>query len=177
MNTSLADWLQGWGTVAGSIFSAIAAITALALYWREVANRRKDTEDSATRQARNVLVTIETPSRPTRLERIQVVAHNFTEEVIINLYVRVHRRDSGAEVMWLSHDIFEPGLRSVRKLKLDPVMQCNRPESPPDLFEFNYWFTDSRGYNWHRMDRQLPTLTDNPPYVEWENFEELRTRP
>jgi hypothetical protein len=175
MNTSLADWLQSWGTVGGSVFSAIAAITALALYWREVSNRKRDIEDSATRQARNVLVTIDTPRRPTHLEQIGIVTYNFTEEVILDLYVYVCRRDSGARVMELSSDVFEPGQRLSRDVKLDPVMQCDRPEDPSELFEFNYWFSDSRGYNWHRLDRQPPQPTANLPSAEWEIFKNLRT--
>src|SRR5579859_2185879 len=101
-NSSLADWLQGWGTVAGSIFAAIAAITALALYWKEVDNRRKDLHDLATLQARNILVTIDTPSRPTQLEQIQVIAYNFTSEVVLSLYIRIHRLDTRSEVTWMS---------------------------------------------------------------------------
>lgn len=83
MNPTLADWLQGWGTVAGSVFSAIAAIAALALYWHEVRNRRSDVEDAVARQARGVLVTIDTPSRPTQIEKMDAIVHNFTTEVIL----------------------------------------------------------------------------------------------
>src|SRR6266478_2275174 len=133
-NSSLADWLQGWGTVAGSIFSAIAAITALALYWREVDNRRKEIHDSATLQARNVLVTIDTPSRPTQLEQIQAVAYNFTNEVILSLYIRIHRIDTGSEVVWMSSDVFQPGKIWTKDVTLQPIMQCDRPEHPPELF-------------------------------------------
>jgi hypothetical protein len=169
-NSSLADWLQGWGTVAGSIFAAIAAITALALYWREVENRRKDIEDSVTRQARNILVTIDTPSRPSQLDQIKVVAHNFTDEVVLSLYIRIHRLDTGAEVTWMSSDVFEPGKEWVREVRLEPVMQCDRPEHPPEMFIFNYWFTDSRGRHWHRVDRQPPEKMVNLPSVEWASY-------
>jgi hypothetical protein len=169
-STSLADWLQGWGTVAGSIFAAIAAITALALYWREVSYRRKDTEDTLTRQARNVLVTIDTPSRPTQLDEIKVVVHNFTDEVILSLYIRIHRLDMGSEVTWMSSDVFEPGRSWSRDVTLQPVMQCDRPEHPPELFEFNYWFTDARGSHWHRVDRQPPERIENLPSLEWAGF-------
>lgn len=170
MNTSLADWLQGWGTVAGSIFSAIAAITALGLYWREVSNRKNDLQDQITRQARNVLVTIGTPRRPTQLEHIEVVAHNFTDEVVLSFYCRVYRRDSGAEILWISSDVFVPGRKLVREVTLDPVMLCDRPEDPVQLFEFNYWFTDARGYSWHRKNRDSPELIKSPPSEEWERF-------
>jgi hypothetical protein len=166
-NSSLPEWLQGWGTVAGSVFAAIAAITALALYWREVANRRKDVDDLVTRQARNVLVTIDTPSRPAQLHEIKVVAHNFTDEVILSLYIRVHRLDSGAEVTWMSSDVFEPGRKWTKDVNLEPIMQCDRPEHPPEMFEFNYWFTDARGCHWHRVDRQQPERIDNLPSLEW----------
>jgi hypothetical protein len=169
-DSSLADWLQGWGTVAGSIFAAIAAITALALYWREVDNRRKDVQDSVTLQARNVLVTIDTPSRPTQLEQITVVAYNFTNEVILSLYVRIHRLDTGSEVKWMSSDVFQPGKIWPVEVTLKPIMQCDRPEHPPDLFKFNYWFTDSRGNNWHRVDRQLPERIERSPYAEWASY-------
>jgi hypothetical protein len=156
--------------VAGSVFSAIAAVTALALYWREVANRKRDLEDRLNRQARNVLVTVDTPRRPTQLEQIKIEAHNFTDEVILSFYYRVYRRDSGAEVLWFSSDVFEPGRNWVREVRLDPVMHCDRPEDPVDLFEFNYWFTDARGYNWHRVDRDSPQPIKNFPYEEWKNF-------
>jgi hypothetical protein len=174
MHTSLADWLQGWGTVAGSVFSAIAAITALALYWREVNNRKNDLEDRINRQARNVLVTVETSIRPTQLEQIQVIAHNFTNEVVLGFCYRVYRRDTGAEVMQLNSDVFEPGHRWIREVRLDPVMRCDEPEDPPHLFEFNYWFTDARGYNWHRLDRNQPELIKNAPSEEWERFGDIR---
>jgi hypothetical protein len=170
MVTSLADWLQGWGTVAGSIFSAIAAITALALYWREVSNRKNDLQDQMTRQARNVLVTIGTPRRPTLLEQIEIIAHNFTDEVVLSFYCRVHRRDSGAEVLVVSSDVFVPGRKLVREVTLDPVMLCDRPEDPVHLFEFNYWFTDARGYSWHRINRDSPKRIASLPSEEWESF-------
>lgn len=169
-NPSLPEWLQGWGTVAGSIFAAIAAITALALYWRESANRRKDIEDLVTRQARNVLVTIDTPSRPAQLDEIKVVAHNFTDEVILSLYIRIHRLDSGAEVTWMSSDVFEPGRIWAKDAKLEPIMHCDRPEHPPEMFQFNYWFTDARGCHWHRVDRQPPERIENLPSLEWASY-------
>jgi hypothetical protein len=169
-NPSLAEWLQGWGTVAGSIFAAIAAITALALYWRETANRRKDVDDLVTRQARNVLVTIETPSRPAQLDKIRVVAHNFTNEVILSLYIRIHRLDTGAEVTWMSSDVFQPRQEFPKDVKLEPIMQCDRPEHPPEMFEFNYWFTDARGCHWHRVDRQPPERIENLPSLEWGSY-------
>jgi hypothetical protein len=168
--SSLPDWLQAWGTVAGSIFSAIAAATALVLYWREKTNRRQDLEDVITRQARNLLVTVETPSRPTRLQNIQVVAHNFSDQVILSLYIRIHRHDLRTEVTWMSSDVFAPGGTWTRDVTLDPVMQCDRPEHPPELFEFNYWFTDARGRHWHRVDRQPPRQIFDLPSVEWANF-------
>jgi hypothetical protein len=176
VHPSLADWLQGWGTVAGSIFSAVAAVTALALYWREVSNRRQDVRDLLLRQARNVLVTIETPSRPTRLERVQVVAHNFTDEVILSLYIRIYRRDLGTEVVWMSSDVFDPGKAWARDVDLDPIIHCDRPEHPPELFEFHYWFTDARGQHWYRVDRQPPELICEQPSVEWARFRHLPRR-
>jgi hypothetical protein len=170
VNPSLAEWLQGWGTVAGSIFAAVAAVTALALYWRETANRRKDLGDLFTRQARNVLVTVDTPSRPAQLSEVKVVAHNFTDEVIVSLYIRVHRLDTGVEVTWMSSDVFEPKSTWSRDVKLEPIMVCDRPEHPPEMFEFNYWFTDARGRHWHRVDRQLPERIENHPSLEWASY-------
>jgi hypothetical protein len=168
--SSLAQWLQGWGTVAGSIFAAIAAVTALALYWRESNNRRRDVDDLLTRQARNLLVTIETPSRPTQLSEIQVVVNNFSDEVILSLYIRVNRLDTTAEVTWMSSDVFNPGSVWTKDVELAPVMQCDRPEHPPEMFEFNYWFTDARGCHWHRVDRQPPQRIESLPSVEWASF-------
>jgi hypothetical protein len=174
VNTSLADWLQGWGTVAGSVFSAIAAITALALYWREISNRRLDQQDRITRQARNVLLTIIAPRRPAQLEEVTVVASNFTDEVILSFCYRVHRRDSGAEVLSFSSDVTEPSFKWDREVRLEPVMRCDKPEDPVSLFELNYWFTDARGNNWHRMDRDPPERTQNLPFEEWAEFSNTR---
>jgi hypothetical protein len=164
---TLADWLQGWGTVVGSSFSAVAAIAALALYWREVKYRNHDAEEITALQAQGVLVTIETPSRPQRLDSIELIAHNFSDQVILSLYVRLYRRDFRQEVTWLSSDVFPPGGRWVRQITLDPVMICDRPEHPPELFEFHIWFTDARGRNWHRVDRQQPVRITSSPAVEW----------
>jgi hypothetical protein len=176
-NSSLADWLQGWGTVAGSTFSAVAAITALALYWREISNRRLDLDDLLASQARNVLVTIYLPrnvsklQKITQLQKIEVVANNFTDEVILNLYVRVHRLDTGAEVTRMASDVFRPRREwSKGKIKLDPIIYWDRPYAPQDLFLFNYWFTDARGQHWHRVDRQPPQRISNTPEIEWASY-------
>jgi hypothetical protein len=166
-NPTLADWLQGWGTVVGSIFSAVAAIAALALYWREVQNRALDSKESAVRQAQGMLMTIETPSRPEQLVTIEVVTTNFSDQVILSLYTRLYRRDTRQEVTWFSSDVFPPGFRWVREITLEPVMKCDRPEHPPELFEFHMWFTDAKGKNWHRVDREQPSRIVNSPAEEW----------
>lgn len=104
------------------------------------------------------------------LDEIKVVAHNFTDEVILSLYIRIHRLDTGAEITWMSSDVFEPGKMWARNVKLEPTMQCDRPEHPPEMFEFNYWFTDARGCHWHRVDRQPPEQIENLPSLEWASY-------
>jgi hypothetical protein len=164
---NLTDWLQGWGTVSGSIFSAIAAITALSLYWRETRYRKAETADLDTRQARAMLVTIDTPSRPRELETFDVSVHNFSDQVILNFYIRLYRVDTGGEVTWMSADILTPGQHWVRSVTMEPKMICDRPEHPPLLFEFHVWFTDARGVNWYRRDRRQPKRTTVEPGEAW----------
>jgi hypothetical protein len=48
----VADWLQGWGTVAGAVFSALAFLATLGLLLHEIRVRRRDEEDPMAQQAR-----------------------------------------------------------------------------------------------------------------------------
>ena len=70
----------------------------------------------------------------------------------------------------MSADVFDPGKAWSRDIDLDPIMRCDRPEHPPELFEFNYWFTDARGQHWHRVDRNPPDRISELPSVEWARF-------
>lgn len=115
-------------------------------------------------------MTIETDVRPTHLEEVEFKAHNFTSEVVLSFCYRIQRRDSGVEVSRLTSDVFPPSEKWSRKVRLDPTMQLDKSEDPTDLFEFNYWFTDSRGYNWHRVDRNQPEQIMSTPAEEWERF-------
>jgi hypothetical protein len=53
----LADWLQGWGTVAGAAFSALAFLATLGLLMHEIRVRRRDEQDRMASQARLVTTT------------------------------------------------------------------------------------------------------------------------
>ena len=37
----MTDWMQGWGTVAGALFSALGFVAAVSLLWHEVRTRRR----------------------------------------------------------------------------------------------------------------------------------------
>lgn len=118
-------------------------------------------------------MTIETPSRPEQLDAIDVVVKNFSDQVILNLYFRIYTR---SQVTWLSSDVLGPGSKWNKPVQLNPVMNCDRPEYSPELFEFNLWFTDATGGSWHRIDRQQPVRIENHPAQEWAAFPSLAGR-
>ncbi|HET9517100.1 MAG TPA: hypothetical protein VFO77_05180 [Actinoplanes sp.] len=59
----LADWLQGWGTVAGAAFSALAFLATLGLLVHEIRVRRRDEQDRTAQQARLITTITRTDSK------------------------------------------------------------------------------------------------------------------
>ena len=53
---SVTDWMQGWGTVLGALFSGIAALGAVILIWHELSVRREERLEREVAQARTVIV-------------------------------------------------------------------------------------------------------------------------
>lgn len=171
LSVSTTDWLQAWGTVIGSIFSAVATVAALALLVHEIRHRRAEAAQAVRRQAQGLFITIECPSRPKELTEISLVVKNLSDQAILDLHVMVTRADNGLPVRPLmSSDVFAPNYEWSLPVTLDPPMTCNRPEYPVDLFVFNSWFTDSQGRNWHRMNRDQPVAMALPPRLAADQF-------
>jgi hypothetical protein len=54
----MVEWIQAWATVAGTLFAAAAAVSAILLLRHEIHVRRREQRDTDAAQARSVIMTI-----------------------------------------------------------------------------------------------------------------------
>lgn len=103
MKSSLAEWLQAWGTVAGALFAAVAAVAAFLLLLHEIKVRRRDEADKRASTARSVLVAFGQPKgkwathdAEGSITFIELYMHNFSRYPILNVAVSAERLNGGA---------------------------------------------------------------------------------
>lgn len=167
----MADWLQGWGTVAGAVFAAAAATTAAAVLRHDRAARRRDDNDAAAGQARSVVVLLDAQWELPELTEIGLVLHNFSPEVIFDIGIAYRRRDTaGIPGDTIGMDFVKPHGSSRWAVTLDPPLPIADAPFPPDLIETRLLFTDARGRRWHRRSRDQPTrvgVRGDPDLATW----------
>jgi hypothetical protein len=88
----LADWLQGWGTVVGAVFSGLAALATFALLWHEVRKRRFERQELEIAQARSVFITLEGIDSPTPGDKPTFTLRNISNNVISDVVIQVRPR-------------------------------------------------------------------------------------
>jgi hypothetical protein len=159
-DSSLADWLQGWGTVSGSIFSAIAALAATALLRHEMLARRAELAESEIRQARAVILAVEDWVKEeegvaNKYVRAEVVVRNFSESMIFNVDIAYKRSDgirhSGGTSLTL--DYLPPGHERRIVVNFDPP---GDPAKQAKLLATGMTFVDAAGRSWARYGKAQP---------------------
>jgi hypothetical protein len=173
---SLADWLQGWGTVAGSTFAALAAVAAVAVFLHDRAARRREEADSAAAQARAILVLVDAKWAEPELSEVTFILKNFSHEVIVDIKVCFRRHDERAAQGGITgYDYLGPGESAGWQVPLDPPVAITDdvlPDGmvPPDLLPTRIVFTDAAGRRWRRDARQQPVrlhIDEDPDLIAW----------
>jgi hypothetical protein len=155
----LADWLQGWGTVAGAIFSGLAAVATFALLLHEVRLRRFERRETEIAQARSVFVVLEDPEAGWQGDTVvqpTFTLRNLSSNVISDVWVEVHLRDGSGSTS-ASADHLAAGERLVLPWGDPSPIPWPAQLSPPDLFDISTSFTDAAGIRWERLGRRQPT--------------------
>jgi hypothetical protein len=164
VKSSLTDWLQAWGTVAGALFAAVAAVAAFLLLLHEIKIRRREDADTRASTARSILVTFGQPKGKWATHEtegsitfIELYMHNFSRYPILDVAVSAERLDGGASLNTWTTDILMPGASRTTKWTLDPPVTWPTTVDPPGLFRTKITFTDDNGLRWQRIDRQQPS--------------------
>lgn len=154
---SLPDWLQGWGTVTGSVFAALAAVAAVAVFVHDRSARRRDEADAAAAQARSVLVLIEADGSESELTEITLVLRNFSREIVFDVAIAFRRVDGLPPGATMEHGYLEPdGTIRESALALVTPLPFTRGDWPRDLVQTKLVFTDAAGRRWLREGRGQP---------------------
>jgi hypothetical protein len=164
---SVADWLQGWGTVAGAVFAAIAAVVALVVLQHDRQMSRSSEMEQAAAQARSILALIDAEWQAGSVREVNFSIRNFSLGLILDIDFAFRRADGVAHQGGLvSSDLLRPGTTSkVWKMPLDPEVDLRSAQRevgviPPDLFETRIVFTDAAGRRWRRDGRAQPVRLD-----------------
>lgn len=177
MTISTADWLQAWGTVAGAVFAAAAAVAALLVLVHEIRIRRRDENDLRAATARLVLVTTgdEKGTRPKEnapgsITSMELYVNNFSRFPVVDVSV-IAERLSGERVYTWATDLLKPGESTLLKCVFHPPITWPYLIHPPSLVRTKMIFTDDNGFRWQRIDRQQPSriFTSNqlPEWYRW----------
>jgi hypothetical protein len=160
--SSTTDWLQAWGTVAGAIFAAAAAIAAFLVLIHEIRIRRRDEDDLRASTARSVLVTAGEAkgTEPKKdvdglILSLELFVNNFSRFPVVDVWV-VAERLNGETILFWSADLLKPGESEVLKCVFHPPLIWPHLAFPPSLFRTIVMFTDDNGLRWQRTDRQQP---------------------
>jgi hypothetical protein len=163
MSTSTANWLQAWGTLAGAVFAAAAAIAAFLVLVHEIKIRRRDEQDIRASTARSVLVTSGDPvgkwtTRDTdgQISSMELYMNNFSRSPVVDVAVSAERLDGGPRFGLWSTDLLIPGERRAKNWILDPPLHWPYSLDPPGLIRTRITFTDDNGLRWERIDREQP---------------------
>jgi hypothetical protein len=161
---TLADWLQGWGTVAGALFAALAAVAAVAVLMHDRAVRRNDEADAAAAQARGVLVLVDADWDEREITEATFIVKNFSSNVILDISLGYRPRNGlrNLDVDMTGSDYLGPGDSSKPwVVRLDPPVPIATDlippgVMPPDVIPTRVAFTDAAGRRWRRDGRAQP---------------------
>ena len=163
MNAVTANWLQAWGTIAGAIFAAAAAIAAFLVLVHEIRIRRRDEDDLRASTARLVIVTTgdEKGTRPKEdadgsVISMELYINNFSRFPVVDVSVMAERLNGKREFAW-GTDLLKPSESVLLKCIFRPPLIWPYLIPPPLLFHTRMIFTDDNGLRWQRVDRQQPS--------------------
>jgi hypothetical protein len=167
VSATVADWLQAWGTVAGAIFAAAAAIAAFLVLLHEIRNRHKDENDILASTARSVLLTTgqphgkwAAPKSDGLITSIDLHLTNYSRSPVVDLELCAERRDEGPQFDGLIADVLGPGEKITKTWNFNPPLPWPSSLVPTDLLHTTIVFTDENGLRWERTDREQPNARD-----------------
>lgn len=177
VTASTTDWLQAWGTVAGAVFAAAAAVAAFLVLLHEIRVRRRDEADLRAATARMVIVTTgdvkgaePQENAPGSLTSVEVYVNNFSRFPVVDVSLAVGRVNGKREYMWAS-DLIRPGESQLIKCVFHPPVAWPYSVHPPSLLRTVIIFTDDNGFRWQRVDRNQPSRIvidgDLPEWYLW----------
>jgi hypothetical protein len=159
---SVTDWMQGWGTVAGAVFSALALAATVGLLWHEMLVRRRDEEDRLAAQARMVLVSVLDARGDVDqgiAQMLIVNVRNHSQAPIIDVEVSASQKDGaagGSDQFEFHIEAIEPGQSDGDLWLLQSPVTASRQTPITDQVNSRVAFTDAQGLRWQRVDRNQP---------------------
>jgi hypothetical protein len=164
MKATTTDLLQAWGTIAGAIFAAGAAVAAFLVLVHEIRVRRRNENDIRASTARSVLVTTgDVKGKQPKdgmdglITPAEFFVSNFSRFPVIDLLVSVKCLGRKGHYAW-GTDLLKPGeSKVVFEWEFDPPLRWPYHIFPPSLFHVSTTFTDDNGLRWERIDRQQPS--------------------
>jgi hypothetical protein len=156
--------MQGWGTVAGALFSALAFVAAVSLLWHEVRTRRRDDEDRVAGQARMVLISVfdAHENHDGGLVRmVNIHVRNHSASPIIDVEVEaVHSQPTADEteqdILTFEAEFIDPGHSDSELWLLRTPVSWTREVPLSSFFSTRIAFTDAMGLRWVRENRDEP---------------------
>lgn len=161
--------MQGWGTVAGALFSALAFVAAVSLLWHEVRTRRRDDEDRVAGQARMVLISVfdahgNNDGGLVRMVNIHVRNHSASPIIDVEVMAKhCQPADSQAadgqaeqDILAFEAEFIDPGHSDSELWLLRTPISWTREVPLSSFFSTRIAFTDAMGLRWVRENRDEP---------------------
>lgn len=158
-SASLADQMQGWGAVAGAVFSALAALAALLLYRHEVTLHRNEHLEAEAAQARMITLKVDTESvEAGNMMVARCTCTNYSDLPIVNVRMIVSRAAQTPDSrLYRSRDLLAPGDHWAEIWDTGPVTWRPTSESIELLdIAVRLEFVDASGRRWERLGQEHP---------------------
>lgn len=167
---TVTDWMQGWGSIAGVVMAALAALFTGLLLRHEARVRREEKADSEVAQARLVFGEV-LEGDPTQNSTGDSLAgrqplrvfgvRNYSTAPIFSIHVGVRLPRASAPRLGDLDASFGKPVVPAGASHFEPSDELVPPPSI-DAFEVTVWFVDASGAAWRR------TGLDDPVRIRWD---------
>ena len=160
-SASTAELMQGWGAVAGAVFSAVAAIAALLLYRHEVKYRRGERREAQAAQARLITLHLEIEQvEAGSMTIVRCTCTNHSSQPIVNARMAVSRAGQPMPTQqYRNRHLTAPGDHWDELWNTGAATWRPTTESIELIdVEAHLEFVDAAGHRWQRTGQDHPRL-------------------
>ena len=151
--------MQGWGSVAGAFFSALAVIVTLRIYWFERSTRRMERRDTEAEQAR--MITADWKPEPVvdGMVVARCVCANLSSKPIMNIRMTAKRAEDLLEGnIPRTCAVLSPGEEWGEVWNVVGDVNWRPANSPTEFLDLQVYldFVDASGHRWIRVGHEQP---------------------